>query len=334
MLKYMKQPKLPTRVTKSKEPSASTVKKASTKSAASRHIAPSGKPSPDPALKVRQAITRKTTASPALLPLPPLFDHAKLATLLKEVRLLDINQPRTSFREYGTPSKQPASPTDALLAACRALTTWVTKYEPRAAASYHRSLAKIGKELTQVNSFYLDGRKLEALRATYLALVHKIARECRNVFVVHGRDDGTRIEVQNLLTSLRIPSVSLARELNEGRFILTKFEHFARQCQYAIILCTPDDSGALNPGPRKQPDPASLRPRARQNVVLELGYFFATLTAKNLFVLHPVGDFEAPSDYHGLLNDTLDAAGLWRRRLVRELQAAGFAISDAVFRDL
>jgi predicted nucleotide-binding protein len=65
--------------------------------------------------------------------------------------------------------------------------------------------------------------------------------------------------------------------------------------------------------------------RARQNVILELGYFIGKLGRKNVCALKQ-GDVELPSDILGVVWIPLDEHGAWRQNLAKELQAAGHNI--------
>jgi len=91
-----------------------------------------------------------------------------------------------------------------------------------------------------------------------------------------------------------------------------------------VILLTPDDVGSV----ATQTD--KLKPRARQNVVLELGYFLARLGRKRVAAL-VVDGVEVPSDYSGVLYVNLDDQNAWQFHLAKELKAAGLPIdSDAL----
>ena len=68
-----------------------------------------------------------------------------------------------------------------------------------------------------------------------------------------------------------------------------------------------------------------LAPRARQNVVLELGYFIGRLGRDRVCALKR-DDIEMPSDFGGVVYETFDSGGGWKQALGRELQAAGFDI--------
>jgi len=80
------------------------------------------------------------------------------------------------------------------------------------------------------------------------------------------------------------------------------------------VLLTPDDFGGACGGAQHS--------RARQNVILELGYFIGRLTRKRVCALK-VGDLELPSDILGVVWTTYDADGAWKVGLAKELQAAG-----------
>ena len=101
-------------------------------------------------------------------------------------------------------------------------------------------------------------------------------------------------------------------------------EHYS-EVSFAVILLTPDDVGA-SAASREE-----LCGRARQNVVLELGYFVGKLGRNNVCVLakQPI---ELPSDILGIVYVTLDPDSAWQLRLARELKEAGveFDINDAL----
>ncbi len=67
------------------------------------------------------------------------------------------------------------------------------------------------------------------------------------------------------------------------------------------------------------------KPRARQNVVLELGYFIGRLGRERVCALKR-GEVEIPSDFGGVVYAPFDEGGGWRQTLANELQAAGFKI--------
>ena len=90
--------------------------------------------------------------------------------------------------------------------------------------------------------------------------------------------------------------------------------------RYAIVLLTADDRGGL-----ADAKPSTYRPRARQNVILELGYFLGKLGRRRVSVIYEEA-VEIPSDYQGVLYTPLDPGTAWRFKLAREMKAAGFDI--------
>lgn len=90
------------------------------------------------------------------------------------------------------------------------------------------------------------------------------------VFVVHGHDDGTREAVARYISKLGLEPIVLHEQPNQGRTIIEKFED-SSDVSFAVVLFTPDDVG--HPFGR----PTDAKPRARQNVLLELGFFMCAL---------------------------------------------------------
>lgn len=141
----------------------------------------------------------------------------------------------------------------------------------------------------------------------------------RKVFLVHGHDDGTKETVARFLGKLDLDVVILHEQVNAGRTIIEKLEHHSEDCDFAIILMTPDDVGSVDNGEDVH------QHRARQNVILELGYFMGKLGRAQVVALYK-GDIELPSDIHDILYVPLDVNGAWRLLLAREIQAGGLSI--------
>jgi len=112
------------------------------------------------------------------------------------------------------------------------------------------------------------------------------------VFIVHGHDDKARLELQNILKDdFGLKPIVLQDKPNESiETIISKFERLAKDCSVAIVLFTPDDL-------------AEGKYRARQNVVLELGYFlgkFCNESSRRIIVIKN-GEIEIPSDISGVI---------------------------------
>lgn len=140
----------------------------------------------------------------------------------------------------------------------------------------------------------------------------------RAVFLVHGHHEESKQSVARLIEKLDLEAVILDEQTSAGKTIIEKFEHHS-DVEFAVVLLTPDDVGASNS------ESANLKARARQNVVLELGYFIGTLGRDRVAILCVPG-VELPSDISGLLPIEYDKSGSWKFRLAREMQVAGLRV--------
>lgn len=138
------------------------------------------------------------------------------------------------------------------------------------------------------------------------------------VFIVHGHDEAAREATARFLERLGLEPVILHEQASGGRTIIEKMEHYS-EVGYAVVLLTPDDEG------RNKSQDEPYRDRARQNVILELGYFTGKIGRNRVCALHR-GSVEIPTDYLGVLYVPLDEGGGWQLRLAKELKAAGFEI--------
>ncbi|NTV67483.1 MAG: nucleotide-binding protein [Chlorobaculum sp.] len=139
------------------------------------------------------------------------------------------------------------------------------------------------------------------------------------VFIVHGHDHGAKDSVARLITKLGLEPVILHEQLDQSRTVIEKLLDHAAEADYAIALFTPDDIG------HSAEHPEAAKPRARQNVVFELGFFLGLLGRKKVALLHK-SDVEIPSDYSGVLYLPIDSGDGWKFRLAREMKACGMEI--------
>lgn len=70
-----------------------------------------------------------------------------------------------------------------------------------------------------------------------------------------------------------------------------------------------------------------LAPRARQNVILELGYFLAHLGQAKVCALITPG-LETPSDFDGIVYIRMGEDQRWQEELRRELLAARMPVAE------
>ncbi|MBK6858873.1 MAG: nucleotide-binding protein [Saprospiraceae bacterium] len=135
------------------------------------------------------------------------------------------------------------------------------------------------------------------------------------VFIVHGHDEIAKLDLKNYLqNTLNLPEpIILHEKPNFGKAIIEKFEEYASKATIAFILLTPDDY--VSDGKEDNIN----KYRARQNVILELGYFLGIFGRKsgNVILLHK-GNLDIPSDISGIvyidISNGVESAGEKIRR--------------------
>jgi hypothetical protein len=145
-------------------------------------------------------------------------------------------------------------------------------------------------------------------------------RSPNRVFVVHGQNDSARSAIVSFLSKVGLVGIVLHEQPNMGRHLLTKFIDEAELVTFAIVLMTDDDVGGKKD--------FELAPRARQNVILELGYFLSHLGQERVCALITPG-LETPSDFDGIVYISMDNDGHWEAELKRELLAARMPMIEA-----
>lgn len=184
-------------------------------------------------------------------------------------------------------------------------------------------------------------------RAQAPAIAADLARELRSpsgpveggeqpksVFIVRGHSDKALAELEKFLVSVEVEPIVLSRGGGSAQSLFQKFMAVATKARFAVVLLSSDDYGAS----RRQYDTQgvgerALQFRARQNVVLELGFFYGRLGWENVFVVYEDPDkifpnFERPSDLDGVVFDSMSDSA-WQRNLKAKLAEAGFAIAKS-----
>jgi len=133
------------------------------------------------------------------------------------------------------------------------------------------------------------------------------------VFIIHGHDAHLKTELQLLLTRAGVNNIVLHEHADKGRTIIDKLTEEGKEANYAIALLSPDDT--MHDGSN----------RARQNVIMEIGYFMGKLGKERVRLLKK-GETEIPSDLQGVLYENYDLAGAWKMKLAKELQAVGIFV--------
>ncbi|BCQ25016.1 nucleotide-binding protein [Caballeronia sp. NK8] len=140
-----------------------------------------------------------------------------------------------------------------------------------------------------------------------------------SVFLVHGHDVALREMSARLIEKLGLEAIILSEQTNRSATIIEKLERHSN-VRFAVVLMTADDVGAV-----KSARDSGLQARARQNVVLELGYFIGKIGRQNVCVLYESG-VELPSDYYGVVFIPIDDHGTWRYSLGKEFRQAGLNV--------
>lgn len=142
--------------------------------------------------------------------------------------------------------------------------------------------------------------------------------QSNKVFIVHGHDNSALQTVARYVEKHGLEAIVLHERANKGRTIIEKIEANS-DVGFAIVLLTPDDTGKAN-------GETEYQARARQNVVLELGYFIGKIGRERVCALK-TEHLEIPSDFTGVVWTQMDNAGGWKLTLAKELKEAGYTVN-------
>ncbi len=145
------------------------------------------------------------------------------------------------------------------------------------------------------------------------------ALNSRKIFVVHGHDNEAKESVARYLEKLGLEPIILHEQPSSGRTVIEKFETYSGDIAFSVVLLTPDDVCADASAPENRTT------RARQNVIMELGYFLGRLGRVRVCALYK-GNVELPSDYQGVLYIDMDSGGAWKAKLAQEFVEAKLPI--------
>lgn len=110
----------------------------------------------------------------------------------------------------------------------------------------------------------------------------------KRVFISHGRSPDWREVQSHIEKDLGINTLELAQEPSLGRTVLQKLNDESKKCSFAVVVMTGDDQVGAG------------APRARENVLHEIGFFQGKLGLENVCLLHEEGT-NIPSNIHGLV---------------------------------
>lgn len=128
-------------------------------------------------------------------------------------------------------------------------------------------------------------------------------RDFPRLLIIHGRSQDWRDLKDYLQNRLLLPEpVVMSQQFGQGRTLPEKFEQLAFRVDGAIAVVTPDDIGAVTIDDVGQLVPEGNRDyhaRARQNVWIEVGWFWGNLGRRRVLLLRR-GNVEIPSDLQGV----------------------------------
>jgi predicted nucleotide-binding protein len=174
----------------------------------------------------------------------------------------------------------------------------------------------------------------------------------KDIFIVHGREHKPMRELKALLIELGFNPIVLHEQASGGSLTLVeKLEKYARGVGYAFVILTPEDVGGHKDEMKKKLGASEpwfkrpvvsmganimgdvledFEPRARQNVIFEMGYFFALLGRKNVCCLLK-GKMEKPTDIDGVEYGHFDASiNEVKGKIIKELREAGYEIKSSL----
>jgi predicted nucleotide-binding protein len=132
----------------------------------------------------------------------------------------------------------------------------------------------------------------------------------KKVFIVHGHDGELKQKVARLLEKQGIEAVILSEQPNQGMTIIEKIEAYSEGVDAAICLFTPDDE--MKDGSK----------RARENVVLETGYFIGKIGREKTIVVAAEGVMNL-SDLKGIV---YVSDKNWELDVLKELREIGYSV--------
>ena len=162
----------------------------------------------------------------------------------------------------------------------------------------------------------------------------KVPSQSNDVFIVHGNDHTPMRELKTMLYDLGLNPIVLHEQPSGSKTVVEKLEHYS-DVGYAFVILTPDDIGSSVSELKQALDAHypiekifadALKKRARQNVVLEFGYFINKLGRSRVCCLYK-GDVELPSDMQGIVYIPFrNSVEEIRVRIMKELKQAGYDV--------
>lgn len=206
----------------------------------------------------------------------------------------------------------------------------VSMYEPSLGEKIADMYKDIDKKIHRIDSI-IERLELIPLNAAHQSPV--ASREesppqsrSKKVFVVHGRDEVAKTNLEVFLLEIGLEPIVLHRQADEGLTIIEKFEKHS-DVGYAFVLLTPDEIAYLSPEESKPDADRQKEYRARPNVIFEFGYFVGKLGRSRVCCLYS-GNVSLPSDVSGMIykkyEKTIEEVAYG---IIKDLKASGYSIA-------
>lgn len=116
-------------------------------------------------------------------------------------------------------------------------------------------------------------------------VVRRATRQPNNrtkIFIVHGHDQGSLDQLELILRRLELAPYILQNNTAQSNTLIEALEQeiYDKNTVFGIVLMTPDDFGYS-----KNESDDKRKPRARQNVILEMGMVMASLGRNKTVIL-------------------------------------------------
>lgn len=175
---------------------------------------------------------------------------------------------------------------------------------------------KFEKQLTILTSLKFEIEELPK-KNDILEENNKVLKS-NKVFIVHGHEELAISQVSEVIRKLGLEPIVLRDQASQSSTVIEKIEKYTDDIGFGVILYTECDMGGKCE--------KTLKPRARQNVVLEHGYLMAKLGRKNT-IAFVKGEVETPSDIKGVVYTPMDKHNAWKYQLTDELKESGYKVS-------
>ncbi len=164
----------------------------------------------------------------------------------------------------------------------------------------------------------VDELRAQTLRILASAPSLRMDPTYNKVLIVHGGDDASNEAVTRFVEQLGLSPTLLRDQPGAGGTIIGRFDYSS--VGFVIVQLFPDDLDTA----RDKPD--EFKPRARQQVAFELGFFVGKLGPERVCALHKE-DIEIPFDDQALTYVSMDPAGRWQMALAQAMKRAGMQVN-------